>query len=222
MAACYKATTEVYDEIATKNEKFKKIYEPWKKFRGDEVEWFAVAENRFDNFMIAAAADVARRSDGYAAALDATRDGAPGAGIAAGAPFCFGRGVATRRALLLRFGRLFLRPAPCRAPLSPPPIERSSALRASSCSSAAPPDVAAGRGFLDRDLDLDVLDVDLRLRREAAGDDVRECDDQRDHQDLDQHERDRAPVDLARWSPAPSCAPVRRSTNSFAGATLRR
>ena len=53
MAACYKATTETYDEIATKNEKFRKIYEPWKKFRGDEVEWFAVAENRFDNFMIA-------------------------------------------------------------------------------------------------------------------------------------------------------------------------
>ena len=41
MAACYKATQEVYDEIATKNEKFKKIYEPWKKFRGDEVEWFS-------------------------------------------------------------------------------------------------------------------------------------------------------------------------------------
>src|SRR5439155_4016770 len=54
MAACYKATQEVYDEIATKNEKFKKIYEPWKKFVTDEVEWFAVAENRFDNFMIAA------------------------------------------------------------------------------------------------------------------------------------------------------------------------
>jgi TRAP-type mannitol/chloroaromatic compound transport system substrate-binding protein len=54
MAACYKATKETYDEIAEKNEKFKKIYEPWKKFRGEEIEWFAVAENRFDNFMIAA------------------------------------------------------------------------------------------------------------------------------------------------------------------------
>ena len=54
MAACYKATQEVYDEIATKNEKFRKIYEPWKKFRTDEVEWFSIAENRFDNFMIAA------------------------------------------------------------------------------------------------------------------------------------------------------------------------
>jgi TRAP-type mannitol/chloroaromatic compound transport system substrate-binding protein len=54
MAACYNATREVYDEIATKNEKFRKIYEPWKKFRTDEVEWFSIAENRFDNFMIAA------------------------------------------------------------------------------------------------------------------------------------------------------------------------
>jgi TRAP-type mannitol/chloroaromatic compound transport system substrate-binding protein len=54
MAACYKATTETYDEIATKNAKFKKIYEPWKAFRAEQVSWFAVAENRFDNFMIAA------------------------------------------------------------------------------------------------------------------------------------------------------------------------
>ena len=54
MAACYNATREVYDEIATKNEKFRKIYEPWKKFRTDQVEWFSIAENRFDNFMIAA------------------------------------------------------------------------------------------------------------------------------------------------------------------------
>ncbi len=54
MAACYKASQEVYDEIAAKNAKFKKVYEPWKKFREDQVQWFAVAENRFDNFMIAA------------------------------------------------------------------------------------------------------------------------------------------------------------------------
>ena len=44
----------VYDEIAAKNAKFKKVYEPWKAFRNDEVAWFQVAENRFDNFMIAA------------------------------------------------------------------------------------------------------------------------------------------------------------------------
>src|SRR5689334_11888486 len=52
MAACYKATAETYDEVATKNDKFKKIYEPWKKFRESQVQWFSIAENRFDNFMI--------------------------------------------------------------------------------------------------------------------------------------------------------------------------
>jgi TRAP-type mannitol/chloroaromatic compound transport system substrate-binding protein len=54
MAACYKATAETYDDIATKNAKFAKVYTPWKAFRADQVAWFAVAENRFDNFMIAA------------------------------------------------------------------------------------------------------------------------------------------------------------------------
>ena len=54
LAACYKATTETYEEIAGKNAKFAKIYEPWKKFRDEQVSWFSVTENRFDNFMIAA------------------------------------------------------------------------------------------------------------------------------------------------------------------------
>ncbi len=54
MAACYKASTEVYDEFATKNPKFKKVYDSWKKFRNEQNQWFAVAESRFDNFMIAA------------------------------------------------------------------------------------------------------------------------------------------------------------------------
>ncbi|MBE0613933.1 MAG: TRAP transporter substrate-binding protein [Burkholderiales bacterium] len=54
MAACYKATTEVYDGIAEKNEKFKKVYEPWKKFRDEQIQWFSLAESRFDGFMGAA------------------------------------------------------------------------------------------------------------------------------------------------------------------------
>ena len=36
--------TEVYDEIAAKNAKFKKVYEPWKKFRDEQILWFRVAE----------------------------------------------------------------------------------------------------------------------------------------------------------------------------------
>ena len=54
MAACYKATQEVYDGIAEKNANFKKVYEPWKKFRDEQVQWFSIAEGRFDNFMSAA------------------------------------------------------------------------------------------------------------------------------------------------------------------------
>jgi len=54
MAACYKASAEVYDDFATKNPKFKKVYDSWKKFRNEQNQWFAVAESRFDNFMIAA------------------------------------------------------------------------------------------------------------------------------------------------------------------------
>jgi TRAP-type mannitol/chloroaromatic compound transport system substrate-binding protein len=54
MAACYKASKEVYDDVAAKNAKFRKVYEPWLKFRDEQVQWFSIAENRYDNFMIAA------------------------------------------------------------------------------------------------------------------------------------------------------------------------
>jgi TRAP-type mannitol/chloroaromatic compound transport system substrate-binding protein len=54
MAACYKASGEVYDAIAEKNAKFRKVYEPWKRFRDEQVQWFSIAESRYDNFMISA------------------------------------------------------------------------------------------------------------------------------------------------------------------------
>ncbi|MGB7543512.1 MAG: TRAP transporter substrate-binding protein [Burkholderiales bacterium] len=54
MAASYKAANELYEETSAKNPKFKKVYTAWKKFREEEVQWFSIAENRFDNFMIAA------------------------------------------------------------------------------------------------------------------------------------------------------------------------
>jgi TRAP-type mannitol/chloroaromatic compound transport system substrate-binding protein len=54
LAACYKAAIEVYAETSEKNAKFKKVYEHWSKFRDEQVQWFSIAENRFDNFMIAA------------------------------------------------------------------------------------------------------------------------------------------------------------------------
>jgi TRAP-type mannitol/chloroaromatic compound transport system substrate-binding protein len=51
MIACHKATVETYDEIAAKNPKFKKVYDNWKAFRADQILWFRVAEQNFDNFM---------------------------------------------------------------------------------------------------------------------------------------------------------------------------
>ena len=49
--ASARAAVEVYDEFAVTNPKFKKVYEPWKKFRDEEILWFRVAEQNFDQFM---------------------------------------------------------------------------------------------------------------------------------------------------------------------------
>src|SRR6058998_1411851 len=54
MQACHKASVEVYDEFAATNAKFKKVYEPWKKFRDEDILWFRVAEQNFDQFMATA------------------------------------------------------------------------------------------------------------------------------------------------------------------------
>ena len=54
MQACFKAANEVFDETTAKNANFKKVYEPWKKFRDEEVLWFSVAEKNFDDFMTVA------------------------------------------------------------------------------------------------------------------------------------------------------------------------
>ena len=60
MQAAYKASFEVYDEIAAKNANFKKFYESWKAFREDEYLWFRVSENSFENFVYAQSAAEAR------------------------------------------------------------------------------------------------------------------------------------------------------------------
>jgi len=53
--ACYKATQQVYAELSAKNPKWKTVYEPWKKFLDDEHQWFRVAEQPFDNYMLSKA-----------------------------------------------------------------------------------------------------------------------------------------------------------------------
>jgi TRAP-type mannitol/chloroaromatic compound transport system substrate-binding protein len=39
-----------------KNAKFKKVFEPWAKFRDEVNLWFRVAENTMDNFIYAQSA----------------------------------------------------------------------------------------------------------------------------------------------------------------------
>jgi len=56
MQAAYKAAFEIYDDLAAKNPKWKKIYEPWTKFREEEYLWFRVSENTFENFVYAQSA----------------------------------------------------------------------------------------------------------------------------------------------------------------------
>jgi TRAP-type mannitol/chloroaromatic compound transport system substrate-binding protein len=51
MEAAYKASQEIYADLYTKNEAFKKIHESQTAFRNEEVLWFRVAELPFDSFM---------------------------------------------------------------------------------------------------------------------------------------------------------------------------
>jgi TRAP-type mannitol/chloroaromatic compound transport system substrate-binding protein len=51
--ASFKATVETFDELAAKNEDFKKIYESWKRFLDDSNQWFRVAEATLDQYRYA-------------------------------------------------------------------------------------------------------------------------------------------------------------------------
>ncbi|HYE52190.1 MAG TPA: TRAP transporter substrate-binding protein [Azospirillaceae bacterium] len=56
LAAAYKATFELYDELSAANPRFKKIYDNWKVFREEDYTWFRISENYLENFTYAAAA----------------------------------------------------------------------------------------------------------------------------------------------------------------------
>jgi TRAP-type mannitol/chloroaromatic compound transport system substrate-binding protein len=51
MEACFNASNEIWTEISAKNPRFKKVYDSWRPFRNEEILWFRVCENSFDNFM---------------------------------------------------------------------------------------------------------------------------------------------------------------------------
>jgi TRAP-type mannitol/chloroaromatic compound transport system substrate-binding protein len=51
MEACYKASITTMEEEASKNAKFKKIYDPWTRFQREQNQWFSVGEATMQNFM---------------------------------------------------------------------------------------------------------------------------------------------------------------------------
>jgi TRAP-type mannitol/chloroaromatic compound transport system substrate-binding protein len=52
MDACWKATNEVLDEIATKNAAFKKIYDHFTAFRNDQYLYTQIADLAMDSYMV--------------------------------------------------------------------------------------------------------------------------------------------------------------------------
>jgi TRAP-type mannitol/chloroaromatic compound transport system substrate-binding protein len=56
MEAGYKAANEIYDDLSAKNPDFKKLYDSYRAFRGEEYLWFQVAEYAYDTFLIRARA----------------------------------------------------------------------------------------------------------------------------------------------------------------------
>ena len=51
MNSAFKASMELYDELNSKNETWKKIYADFSKFRADQNLWFRFTEATFDRFM---------------------------------------------------------------------------------------------------------------------------------------------------------------------------
>jgi TRAP-type mannitol/chloroaromatic compound transport system substrate-binding protein len=52
MEGCWKAATELYTELSAKNEWFKKFYDHFTAFRGDQYLWWQVADYTMDSYMI--------------------------------------------------------------------------------------------------------------------------------------------------------------------------
>jgi TRAP-type mannitol/chloroaromatic compound transport system substrate-binding protein len=51
LEACHKAAFELYAELAERSADFRKIYQPWLRFRDDQHLWFRVAEHTYDSFV---------------------------------------------------------------------------------------------------------------------------------------------------------------------------
>ena len=58
LEAAWKATNDTYEEIGGRNERFKRIWEGYRRFRDEVYTWHRVSENSFDNFAFTASQTV--------------------------------------------------------------------------------------------------------------------------------------------------------------------
>jgi len=56
LQASWRATHELYEDTAAQNPRFRKMWTSYKAFRDEQFQWFRVAENAYENFAFAAAA----------------------------------------------------------------------------------------------------------------------------------------------------------------------
>ncbi|MBN9612490.1 MAG: hypothetical protein J0H64_03330 [Actinobacteria bacterium] len=52
--AAYKVTQDVYRELGAKSADFKKVHDHYFAFQREQIPWFRVNENSFDDFMASA------------------------------------------------------------------------------------------------------------------------------------------------------------------------
>ena len=63
MDACYTAAMELYAETSAKNANFKKLWDNMSAFQKDQILWFRVTENTYDNYMATAGQAPAQRRE---------------------------------------------------------------------------------------------------------------------------------------------------------------
>ena len=56
LQAAWKSGHELMEETASKNARFKRIWDSYRPFRDDQFQWFRVAESAYDVFAFTAAA----------------------------------------------------------------------------------------------------------------------------------------------------------------------
>ncbi len=52
----WREANALYEETAARNPQFRKVWESYRPWRSEQLQWFRVAENAYGNFAFAAAA----------------------------------------------------------------------------------------------------------------------------------------------------------------------